>query len=111
MRPSPDALQQRLQQHFPDAHIQVRDDSHHHAGHAGSAGGAGHFAVTLISSRFDGLSTVARHRLVYDAVADWMPHRIHALSIDAQVGTARADGPHDAPPASAARAGSGAPAD
>jgi stress-induced morphogen len=26
---------------------------------------------------------VARHRLVYDCVADWMPHRIHALSLTA----------------------------
>ncbi|MDO5055990.1 MAG: BolA family protein [Lautropia sp.] len=107
MKPSPDALQQRLQQHFPDAHIHVRDDSHHHAGHAGAAGGAGHFAVTLISSAFDGLSTVARHRLVYDAVADWMPHRIHALSITARTAAAGADGPHDASPAQAAQAGSG----
>jgi stress-induced morphogen len=27
---------------------------------------------------------VARHRLVYDAVRDWMPHRVHALSIVAR---------------------------
>ena len=47
--------------------------------------GAGHFAVTLVSPVFAGLPTVRRHRLVYDAVADWMPHRIHALSIRAEV--------------------------
>ncbi|MDO4232621.1 MAG: BolA family protein [Lautropia sp.] len=87
MKPSPETLHQRLQQHFPDAHIVVHDDSHHHIGHAGAAGGAGHFAVTLTTPVFEGLSTVARHRLVYDAVADWMPHRIHALSIRAQTPT------------------------
>jgi BolA protein len=37
-----------------------------------------------VSSRFDGLRTVARHRLVYDAVLDWMPHRVHALVIVAR---------------------------
>ncbi len=83
MKPSPDELHERLKQYFPDAQIQVQDDSHHHIGHAGAAGGAGHFSVALISSAFDGLSTVARHRLVYDALADWMPARIHALSIRA----------------------------
>jgi BolA protein len=30
------------------------------------------------------LSRVARHRLVYDALAVWMPRGIHALAIDAQ---------------------------
>ena len=85
MKPTPEALLQRLKQHFPDAHITVQDDRHHHRGHAGAAGGAGHFAVTLVSPVFAGLPTVRRHRLVYDAVADWMPHRIHALSIRAEV--------------------------
>jgi acid stress-induced BolA-like protein IbaG/YrbA len=26
---------------------------------------------------------LARHRLVYHPVAEWMPHRVHALSITA----------------------------
>ena len=84
MKPTADTLLQRLKQHFPDAHITVHDDSHHHIGHAGAAGGAGHYAVTLVSPVFAGLSTVRRHRLVSDAVADWMPHRVHALSIRAE---------------------------
>lgn len=89
MKPSTEELHARLQQHFPDAQIQVTDDSHHHTGHAGAAGGAGHFSVALISSAFDGLSTMARHRLVYDALSDWMPDRIHALSIKAATPGAR----------------------
>ncbi|MDO4904863.1 MAG: BolA family protein [Lautropia sp.] len=87
MKPSLEELHTRLQQYFPDAQIQLRDDSHHHIGHAGATGGAGHFTVEMASRRFDGLSTVARHRLVYDALADWMPGRIHALRI-------RANTPH-----------------
>jgi BolA protein len=84
MRPDVQALQARLASHFPDATIEVVDDSHRHAGHAGAAGGAGHFNVRLVSTRFAGLGTVARHRLVYDAVQDWMPQRIHALAIEAR---------------------------
>ena len=84
MRPSVEELRERLAGQFPAAVIEVIDDSHRHAGHAGAAGGAGHFHVRLVSERFGGLGTVARHRLVYDAVRDWMPQRIHALVIDAR---------------------------
>jgi BolA protein len=41
--------------------------------------------VRIDSARFKGLATLARHRLVYDAVLDWMPHRIHALAIVARL--------------------------
>lgn len=84
-RPSASELQDRLQLHFVDDEIVVTDESHLHAGHAGAAGGAGHYRVQISSQRFTGLSRIAQHRLVYDAVQDWMPDRVHALSIDARV--------------------------
>ena len=83
MKPGLDELRARLAQYFPDAQLKLLDDSHLHAGHTGSAGGAGHFTVEIVSTAFAGLGRVARHRLVYDAVADWMPHRIHALIVKA----------------------------
>jgi len=85
VKPSTDEILERLRRVFPDDPIEVIDDSHHHIGHAGAAGGAGHFTVRIASARFAGIRTVARHRLVYDALLDWMPHRIHALAIDARV--------------------------
>lgn len=63
--------------------LEVRDDSHLHAGHAGAREG-GHFSVRVVSERFSGLSRVARHRLVYDAAAVLMGRGIHALAIDAR---------------------------
>jgi BolA protein len=83
-RPTLDELQARLVARFPDASIELQDDSHLHAGHAGASGGAGHYTVRIRSSAFAGQRVLARHRLVYDAVRDWMPDRIHALVIDAQ---------------------------
>ena len=83
MKPALDELRQRLLARFPDARLSLSDDSHLHAGHAGAAGGAGHFTAEIVSAEFAGLARVARHRLVYDAVADWMPHRIHALIVKA----------------------------
>jgi len=85
MKPTPEALLQRLKQHFPDAHITVQDDSHHHRGHAGAAGGGGGGGARAGLAGRGAAGAAARPHLVYDAVADWMPHRIHALSIRAEV--------------------------
>ncbi len=63
--------------------LAVQDDSHLHAGHAGAREGR-HFGVRITSERFNGLSRVARHRLVYDALRNLIPRGIHALAIDAR---------------------------
>lgn len=75
-------LTERLQALEPD-HLEVTDDSHHHAGHAGAADGRGHFTVLVVSKQFAGLNTLRRHRLVYETVGDMMITDIHALSIEA----------------------------
>ncbi len=85
MKPTANQLQQRLVGTF-GSNVQVTDDSHHHIGHAGAQGG-GHYSVQIISEQFNQLSTLQRHRLVYQAVADWMPNQIHALSIQAKTPT------------------------
>jgi BolA protein len=74
-----DALQQALS---PSA-LEVQDDSHLHAGHAGAREGR-HFSVRVVAAAFDGLSRVARHRLVYDAARPLIAEGIHALAIDAR---------------------------
>ena len=61
----------------------VIDDSHLHAGHAGAREGR-HFSVRITSARFTGMSRVARHRLVYDALHRLIPQGIHALAIQAR---------------------------
>lgn len=72
-------LQDTLQ---PDS-LEVLDESHLHAGHPGAATGMGHFRVRVISEKFQGLGTLQKHRLVYDALADMMKTDIHALAISA----------------------------
>ncbi len=64
--------------------VAVTDDSAQHAGHAGAREGR-HFSVAICSARFEGLTRVARHRLVYDALQTLMPRGIHAVAIDARV--------------------------
>ena len=79
-----EAIRSKLQQALAPERLEITDDSHLHAGHAGAASGGGHFSVNVVSSRFQGCSTLARHRLVYQAVSDMMPGEIHALSIRAR---------------------------
>lgn len=75
-------IEARLRAALALEQLEIVDDSAAHRGHAGAQGG-GHYSVTLVSSRFQGLDTVKRHRLVYAALQDMMPHAIHALSIRA----------------------------
>jgi len=78
-----DLIRERLTVLRPEA-LEVFDDSHEHAGHAGAReSGGGHFQVYLVSEAFEGKNKVARHRMIYDAVNDLMPGKIHALAIRA----------------------------
>jgi len=76
-------LQRELQAALQPDFLEVQDDSHLHAGHAGAREGR-HYSVRIVSARFAGLSRVARHRLVYDALHTLIPRGIHALAIDAK---------------------------
>lgn len=78
-----DALKQRLVERL-EAGVEVIDESHLHAGHEGAKSGGKHFRVHVVSPKFKGIGTLARHRLVYDAVSDWMQKEIHALAIVAK---------------------------
>ena len=80
---TPKVIVSRLREHLSAESVEVEDQSHLHAGHAGAAGGGGHYEVTIVASCFKGLNTLARHRLVYEAVGDLMKKEIHALSIQA----------------------------
>jgi BolA family transcriptional regulator, general stress-responsive regulator len=64
--------------------LEVRDDSHKHAGHEGARDGRGHFSVDIVSDAFAGLGPLARHRLVYAAVGEMMQSDIHALQVRAR---------------------------
>ena len=78
-----DDIRRELQATLEPDLLEVQDDSHLHAGHAGAREGR-HFSIRIISPRFEGLSRVARHRLVYDALHSLIPRGIHALAIEAR---------------------------
>jgi BolA protein len=76
-------LRELLVARFAPLQLSIVDESHLHAGHAGGAGGHSHFRVKIVAEAFRGILPVARHRLVYAAVADLLVNDIHALALEA----------------------------
>jgi BolA protein len=78
------ALHQRLQELLQPSRLEVIDESQAHAGHAGANGtGFGtHFRVRIDSPLFAGKSRLSRHRLVYDALREFLDGGVHALAIE-----------------------------
>jgi BolA protein len=83
---SADVVRQRLVERLAPTQLEVLDESADHLGHAGQDGtGFGtHFRVRIACPLFAGQPQVARHRLVYDALRDFIArdHGIHALAIE-----------------------------
>jgi BolA family transcriptional regulator, general stress-responsive regulator len=78
-------IRARLARLEPES-LELIDESAKHQGHAGwQPGGGTHWRLRIVSSRFAGKTTVARHRMVYDALGELMQHPIHALAIQARV--------------------------
>ena len=76
-------IEAKLQAAFDVRQIEVVDDSESHRGHAGyQEGGQSHFNVMLRSPDFNGLSRIARHRAVHNALGADLVGRIHALALD-----------------------------
>jgi BolA family transcriptional regulator, general stress-responsive regulator len=77
-------MAQRLRDALQPSLLDVMDESGDHAGHAGANGtGFGtHFRVRIASPIFTGKSRIARHRLVYDALQDFIDQGVHAIAIE-----------------------------
>ncbi len=69
--PTADELKTRIEQGIPGSRAQVED----------LTGGGDHFRAEVISDRFDGLSRIEQHKLVYDVFGDEVGGPIHALSL------------------------------
>jgi stress-induced morphogen len=69
--PTAEDLKRRIEDALPGATAEVED----------LTGGGDHFRAEVVSDRFDGLSRIEQHRLVYDVFGDEVGGPIHALSI------------------------------
>ena len=77
-------IEQLLTRALSPTHLEVVNDSAHHAGHMGDDGtGESHFTVRIESAAFAGVSRVMRQRMVNNALGDLPGQRVHALAIRA----------------------------
>ena len=77
-------IEQQLTTRLQPTHLEVIDESAAHAGHSGAnaQGFGSHFRVRIASPVFAGKSRVARHRLVYDAMQNFIDQGLHAVAIE-----------------------------
>ena len=80
--PSADELSTRIEEALPGADVNVID----------TTGGGDHFRAEIVSERFDGLTRIQQHKLIYDVFGDEVGGAIHALSIRTATPTPAGDG-------------------
>lgn len=77
-----DSITRKLTEALGPSELEVVDESQRHVGHAGyREGGESHFAVTVVSARFEGKSRIERHRMVNHLLAEEIAAGLHALSL------------------------------
>lgn len=65
-------IEKKLRDAFPGCDVKAND----------LTGGGDHWSVTISASEFVGISMIQQHRLVYEALGDWMKKEIHALALN-----------------------------
>ncbi len=74
-------IKNRLINALQPSSLEVLDDAAAHRGHLAADSEQGHFTVIISSAHFVTLSLVDCHKLVYQALGDLLPSKIHALKI------------------------------
>jgi stress-induced morphogen len=80
--PSAEELRTRIEDALPGADVNVID----------TTGGGDHFRAEIVSERFEGLTLIQQHKLIYDVFGDEVGGAIHALSIRTATPTPAGDG-------------------
>lgn len=76
-------METQLRARFSPVHFVLTDQSSGHAGHAGARPeGQTHYHLAMRATAFEGLSRVARQRLVYDTLREEFDTGLHALALD-----------------------------
>ena len=73
-------IKSRLKKTMAIEHLTIMDDTGKHLRHQHYDGG-GHFQIKIVSSAFEGLSLLDRHKLVYQALDGMIKNEIHAIGL------------------------------
>lgn len=75
-------ITQIVHDNFQPDQFELVNNSHKHQGHGGDDGsGQSHFALTLVTSEFNGMSKVKRHQLMYSLIKPLMDNGLHAIEL------------------------------
>ncbi len=78
-----DRIESILRTALTPTHLELRDESHLHAGHNADAAAHGetHFRLSVDSPRFAGLTRIEQHRIVNDLLKEEFSAGLHALAL------------------------------
>ena len=69
-----DEIKKLIKETLPDASIEIKD----------LMGDSNHYAATIKSSKFNNLSKIEQHKLVYKSLKGKMGNELHALSLNTE---------------------------
>ena len=80
-----DKIYARLKKELSPQYLHIVDESTRHAGHSeAKTSGGGHYEVIIVSTRFQKMTLLRRHRMIYKSLRDnLLQKEIHALKIQA----------------------------
>lgn len=82
------SVQKKLEAALGPSRLRIRNDSKGHASHYDNDGseavksGETHLAIKIVSDKFEGLSRVKRHQLVYGLLNEEFSRGLHALQLE-----------------------------
>lgn len=83
--PVGDSIRRKLEQELEPTKLVILDESSRHANHSERMGSASqgetHFTIEIVSDKFQGLTSIKRHRLVYAILEEELEGSVHALSL------------------------------
>ncbi|AHG81416.1 Transcriptional regulator, BolA protein [Bibersteinia trehalosi USDA-ARS-USMARC-188] len=68
----------KLHERFSPTVLHIENESHRHSA---GRGAESHFKVVLVSDVFNAMRAVARHRAVYECLAQELENGVHALAL------------------------------
>lgn len=80
------SLREKLEAAFAPQTLEIINESHLHAGHQPDFDGSGetHLRIRIVSSKFNTMNRIERHRAINALAASEIEAGLHALAIDAK---------------------------
>ncbi|KAE9411235.1 bola-like protein, partial [Gymnopus androsaceus JB14] len=80
------AIRSKLVSSFQPTTLVISNDSYLHRNHApmraqGGGSGETHFSLEIVSDKFEGKTTMQRHRLIYSTLSEELNQGLHSLSL------------------------------